>query len=694
MGTIWLKDVKGGLDSRRLPETLPGGTAIRANDGHVNRGGEFEQRAAFVSTYTLPAGQTVGLGFGQSSLYVFGSAPPPAMPKGVTYQRLQHPDGITPINRVLSFDLFATKIYVVAEFTDGTLYHFYDGTIVTDWQDGRARVPFQVTGGGIQPATPATGSFTVTGGSAGILNTFADVQINGVSILGVPVQHTGNNSTTAAAVAAQINAFVSAPDYTAVAVGAVINISTALTGTAGNGLLPVLVMTGDVAAGGIAALSGGTISAPSQLADLTVNGVSIVGGPIDWTTDNATTAAAIADSINTYASVPDYTATVVGNKVNLLAVDAGTAQNGFVVNFTLLRNFAVTPNAGVVLANGLAPGSVFQSGTFAKTIGSKMYVAAQQFLNFSAIKNPIGFQTIPANTGAGFIDMSTQAAGSEIVQAIGKYLSFLAVFAERVTQIWFYDPDPTLNKQTQILSNVGTLSPRSVTPYGDSDLFFLDETGVRSLKSRTISTVASTSDIGVAIDTLIVAKLANMTTLQRSKIIGLIEPSAGRFWLLFPDQIFVFSRFEGSQISAWSTYTPAVNNVAFNVDDATVFKKKVWVRSGDTIYAFGGVGTAVAYDTTSPELWLPYLDADAPTITKDFKTVDVACQGTWLITAGMEPTNINATDIVATVNATTYSGDNIPFEHSSTHVSLRFKGVGAGFKVLSAAAINYTREGE
>jgi hypothetical protein len=690
MGTIWLKDIKGGLDTRRMPETLPGGSAIRANDGHVNRGGEFEQRAAFVSVYDLPASLTVGLAANQSGLYVFGSGAAPAMPKGVTYQRIQHPDGVTPLFRVLSFDLFATKIYVVAEFTDGTVYHYYDGTRITDWQDGRARVSFTVTGGGIQAATAASGSFTVSGGSASVLNTFGDVQLNGVSILGAPVQHTGNNSTTAAAIAAQINAFVSMPDYVANAVGAVVTITAVATGIAANGLTPVLTLNGDVAATAIVALTGGAVSAPSQLAELTVNGVSIIGSAIDWTTNNATTAAAIADSINAYASTPDYTATVVGNKVNLLAVDAGTAPNGFAVAFTLVRNLVITPNAGVTLANGLAPGVVFQSGTFAKTIGSKVYVASQQFLNFSGVKIPTGFQSL--NVGAGFIDMSTQASGAEAVQAVAKYQQFIAVFAGRVTQIWYVDPDPTLNKQTQVLNNMGTLSPRSVTQFGDNDLFFLDESGVRSVKARDASNAASTSDIGIPIDTLIVEKLSAMTTLQRSKVVGLIEPSAGRFWLVFPDQIFVFSFFAGSHVSAWSTYTPAVDNVAFAIDDALVLKKKVYLRSGDKIYAYGGLGTVLAYDSTSPELWTPYLDAEAPGKDKDFKSVDVACEGTWVVSAGHDSTNLSASDTIATVDRTTYGGEKIPHEVTATHISLRFKGSGPGAKKIGAAIINF--EGE
>jgi hypothetical protein len=690
MGTIWIKDFKGGLEARRMPETLQGGSAILARDGHVNRGGEFEQRPAFVEEFTLPAGVTTGLGNGQSGICVFGDAAPPTMPRGVAYQRLQHPDNITPLFRVLSTDLFAQKIYAVAEFTDGTIYHFYDGARVTDWQVGRARLSVEVTGDGLQPAIAATGSFTINGGSASIVNNFDDVQLGGVSIIGAPVQHTGDNATTATAVANAINSYVSAPDYTAVAVGAVVNITAAATGIAANGLTPVLTMTGDVSSTAIVALSGGEVAVQSQLADITINGVSIISDPVDWATDNATTAALIAAEINKYASTPDYTATSIGDKLNILAVDPGVAPNGYAVNFSVLNNFAITPPAGNVLAEGLAPGVVFQSGTFVKTVGSKVYAAAGPNLNFSGIKLPAGWQSL--NVGAGFIDMSTEASGSEALQSIEKYLQYIVIFAGRVVQIWFVDPDPSLNKQTQVLNNVGTISPDSTTQFGDNDVFFLDESGIRSLRARDSSNAASTSDIGIPVDPLIVAKLQTLTALQRSRVKGLIEPTDGRFWLVFHDEIFVFSFFEGSKISAWSTYTPAVDGEPFIVDAARVFKKKVYLRSGDKIFVFGGLGVQPAYDGTEPELWTPYLDANAPAKKKDFKSLDVACEGVWAVRAGMQPKEIGVSDMVATVSGTTYNDDKIPFEHEASHVSLRFKGVGPGFKKIGAAAIHY--EGE
>lgn len=688
MGTIWLKDFKGGLDTRRMAETLPGGSLILGRDGHVNRGGEFEQRPAFVEAYALPAGLTKGLSNNASGVYVFGSGAAPVMPKGVTYQRLQHPDSVTPLSRILAYDLYQTKIYVIAEFEDGTQYHFYDGAIVTDWQDGRARFAFEVTGGSATPATAPSGSITISGGTAG--TELLTLKLGGVDLFSAPVQHTGDNATTAAAIAVAIDNYVSVPEYTAEAVGNVLTITGPL-GIGSEGLVPTVTVTGDFAVSGVVALAGGAEAAAAQLTDLTVNDVSVIDGAVDWATSNEATAEAIAAAVNNYSSTPDYTATAIGATVNLLAYDPGVGSNGFAVAFTLGSDMVFTPGSGA-LAGGLAPGDIFQSGSFAKTVGSKIYVANRQFLNFSGVLRPTGFQTEatePLNVGAGFIDMSTEFSGSEALQAIAKYLQFIAIFSGRVIQVWYVDPDPDLNKQQQVLNNMGTLSPRSVTQFGDNDLFFLDESGVRSLRARDSSNAASTTDIGIPVDTLIVAKLQSLTALERSQLVGLIEPTSGRFWLVFPDEIFVFSFFEGSKISAWTTYTPAIDNAPFTVDDSMVLRKKVYLRSGDTIYVFGGLGTVPEYDSTEPELWTPFLDADSPAEKKMFKGIDVACQGTWLVKAGHSPKDITAADTIATVDSTTYESDRIPHEVEATHISLRFTGIGPGAKKIAAAAIHF-----
>lgn len=802
MGTIWVKEFTGGLDARRMPETTSGGVLVRAVDGHINRGGEFEKRAAFVPVYRLPAGATKGLAAGKNGLYTFGHESPPTMPSGVSYQRIQAPDGVTALDRVPSYDLYGGLIYVVGEFADGSRYHYYDGVRVPGWFDGRARAAFSVTGGGVYAATNAVGSFEVTGGTLGGGNQITSIQIDGVTITSGAVAHTGNNATTAAAVAANITAHSSSPDYTATANGQTVTVTASATGTAANGKAIVVTVGGTATVGNLVNMAGGADAYSSTIDDVTVDGVSILDAPVTWATSNSDTAEAIAASINTAVSSPDYTATAVGETVNIVAETAGADANGRAVAFTLTGGFAVTPSTGLALAEGTDPtpataasgsfvvtggtnnvanklntvtidgveimggavqhtgsnittataiaaaingyvstpdytaaavddtvtitavdegaaingksidtavigdftvGSMqalsggtdaeatFIPGTFVKTIGSRMHSVSGPYEHFSGIKTPTKWTT--DTTGAGFIDMSTQASGSERLTALAKYQQNVAVIAERVIQIWYFDSDPANNSQKQVLNNTGTASPRSVTQFGDNDLFYLDESGLRSLRARDASNAAATSDIGVPVDPLIQEVLRSMTTEERESVVGLIEPGDGRFWLIMRDVIFVFSFFSGAKISAWSQYYPRTQSgdtvTSFTIEDAAVYRRKLYVRAGDTIYAYGGIGSELEYDDVEAEAWLPYLDANTPTRAKEFTGIDAAVTGTWEVRLAMDPTNLDASDKVATVDRTTYNLGKVDGLGSSTHASLRFKSKGSGAAKVSAAVLHY-----
>ena len=442
MGSVWVKEFVGGVDARRLPETTPGGALILGRDGHITRGGEFEQRAAFVKFAELPAG-TKGLSATATSLYVFGEAVAPAMPAGVLYQRLQPPAAET-MTELLSYTLFKGKIFASARFSTGLAYNFYDGVRVTDW-----------------PASP----------------------------------------------------------------------------------------------------------------------------------------------------------------------------------------FA----------------------TFVRTVAAKVYGVSGPNLHFSAVADATKFNS---GTGFGFIDMSTQATGSEELTSIAQYQNFIAVFAGRTIQLEFVDPDPSLNRLVQTLNNTGTIAPRSVTQFGDNDVFYLDSSGIRSLRARESINVAFTSDMGNPIDDLIVDKLIGMSEADRTKAIGIIEPRDGRLWLSLQDEIFVFSYFTASKISAWTTYRPG-----FVVDDMVVFKRKVYLRSGDTIYVYGGLDEQFTYEGVEAEAWLPYLDANEPARQKKFTGVDVSARGTWEVRAAYDPMNLSASDKVAIVTETTFNHHRVPMNGESTHLSVRFRSI-------------------
>jgi hypothetical protein len=135
-----LEDFRLGQDSRKSPTTAAPGTLLTLVNGHITRGGDLEVRKSLVSTYELPTG-TFGLGAVGGALYVFGSAPDPGVPSGITYQRLEHPSG-SAMTQVLDVNIFDSKLYVVAKFADDSIQHFYDGTLIDDFTDGKARGSF------------------------------------------------------------------------------------------------------------------------------------------------------------------------------------------------------------------------------------------------------------------------------------------------------------------------------------------------------------------------------------------------------------------------------------------------------------------------------------------------------------------------------------------------------------------------
>lgn len=689
MGTIWVKEFTGGLDTRRLPETTPANVMIRATDGHITRGGEFEKRAAFVPTFTLPSG-TIGLAHTRVGLVVFGHAAAPTMPSGVVYQRLRHPDGTTALSSVPSYDLYDGKIYAVGVFADGSIHHFYDGTRVEDWYDGRARTSFRVLGGASSAAVAASGAFTITDGSSGAGNRIDSVAVGGVPIISAHVTHTGDNATTATAVAAAINAHTSSPDYTAIAVGAQVIITAAIAGAAANGRPLTVATSGSVTVAGVIDLADGADAITSTLSALLVDGVAAISAPVSWAGTAKATAAAIAAAVASATSSPEYTAAASGDRVNIIASLAGVEANGRVVTLTAASGLLLSAPS-VILANGADSADAFTPGTFVRTIKSKMYSVADGLFHFSGIQQPTQWTTDVA--GAGFVNMATQNSGSEQLTAVARYQNLVAIFSPEVVQVWFVDPDPNLNTVSQVLVNTGTSCPQSVTQFGDSDVFYLDESGLRSLRARDSSNSAATTDIGVPVDDLIVAKLQSLTLAERQQVVGLINPTDKRFWLIVKDQVFVFSFYQSAQVSAWTTYELAVTvggvKTTFAAQNAVVWGRRVYLRSGNSIYAYGGTSTQLAYDETEADGWLPYLDASRPTAHKNWTGLDAAVSGLWEVRAATQPTDLAAEEVVARIYATTYSRHRVSYNHSSSHLSLRFKSRGAGPAVMSSLILHF-----
>jgi hypothetical protein len=235
-----LEDFRRGVDTRRAAFVSAAGALSRGVNVHVTSGGDIEVRKAFVEIATLPA-TTFGLGAFHGSLYTFGSVAPPALPSGFTYQQLSDPTSLA-MTSVVDIEPFDGEPFVIAKFGDITR-SFYAGARVKDLDTDVCRFRFSVTDGT---------------SSAGV-NKVTSITVNGVEVLDTDVDWATSHEATAAAIAAQVNSFVSTPNYTAYnPAGTAEVVITSPHGTISTGHAVVVTVAGNVTV----APSSGVMEAP------------------------------------------------------------------------------------------------------------------------------------------------------------------------------------------------------------------------------------------------------------------------------------------------------------------------------------------------------------------------------------------------------------------------------------------------
>jgi hypothetical protein len=524
----------------------------------------------------------------------------------------------------------------------------------------------------------------MSGGVDSVAASVTGVSVNGVQLLPAAIVRTGTLAELAATIAAAVTANISTPDYTAEADGTAVILTAFSPGRITNGRRITVTTAGDIESVFATLFDGGADTGDSSVSQVLVGGVNILPIPVSWSGDAAVTAAAIAAGIEANSAVSGYTAYTEDNTIIMASVLPGSAANGKAVQFVQAGSLTITPG---VSALGGGQSNPVKPGDSVQTSKSKVYSTSGSVMFFSGIRQPEKWNT--STIGAGFIDMSSESSGSEELIGVARYQNMLAVFAKENVQIWFTDPDPTLYRQVQILDNTGAVSNKSITRFGDTDLFYLDQSGLRSLKARDSSSAAATSDIGLPVDDLVIEKLLGMSELEQFNIIGVIEPRDKRFWLIMGDTIFVFTYYADSKVSAWSTYKPG-----FVISDALVFKRKLYVRSGDSIYVYGGLGSAREYDNIIAEAWLPYLDMSAPAERKQVTAIDAAVRGAWDMSISTDPNQPDAEELIATLQETSYAQLDIPAHGFSSHVSIRARSKGDGPCTFAAVVLHFQNADE
>jgi len=271
-----------------------------------------------------------------------------------------------------------------------------------------------------------------------------------------------------------------------------------------------------------------------------------------------------------------------------------------------VNTWAVTDDWTVALTALLTGAATIGKGNIAEqTYTSTIKLRNRMFLSFSnkfaMSSNSDATKWEEQDSGAAVISYTSQYGQQDTVQAFATMQGRLAVFGKFSIQVWQPDADPANFALQQVLDQAGTIATKSVRSVGDLDVFYLDRSGIRSLRSKEQLLNAYVDDIGTPVDLLVRADLIQVGAnyVDNSGACAIVEPSTKQYWLYLNSKIYCLSRYNASKISAWSTfdtrYQAVVTPNAASYDGSgnvtyTIFANEphYWVAgSGETSFVFG-----------------------------------------------------------------------------------------------------------
>lgn len=676
------------MDRRRPRGSGVPGSLWTAKNVVITRGGDIENAKKWVDIFDLPPG-TFGLAQAKGQLFAFGSADLSAsMPIGVQYQRLQASTAV--MVRVLDAKLFDGKFYVIAKFDDGTLYHFYNGNRVAHW-DGLAD-------------------------AAASYDTLAEYMADEI-----------NNETAVDAVA-----FGSQITLTARTPGTAFSISKATVNNGGNAdqditlaeLQANVSAQAEVRGTATIQITGGT-SNPGlhKIISVTVNAVEILTNDVDWATSNAATATLLAGSINNGTITHGYEAAAIGNTVTLTApAGTGSSVNGHALNVAASGDVTFSAPSSIIggvnaieavpqvySANFI--GTMESTDKFTITIdgidfhatprgaatGTSIYVKkkrvwspAGSLFYYCKQDDPSDWTNADPSSGAGFINISSDSEGSERLIAAGSYNLQTAIMSRNSIKMYSLFVDVTLIDDDQPIENSGTVAARSLVGYGNNDLFYLDLSGVRSLRPRYGTDSPYVGDIGSPIDTFITEFMASVPRYKVSRAVSAIDPLDGRLMIAVADRVYVLNYYPSNKVQAWTYLEPG-----FEISDFVRTRERLYARSGDTVYVYGGLfGTTwpSAEDGVDELVETPFLSAKSPATKKSNRGIDVDVSGAWDMNVLPDPIDENQEINIGRVWKNTFGmAADIGAPGTMTGMwAFKFRRQGqSGRALLSAFAVHY-----
>lgn len=407
----------------------------------------------------------------------------------------------------------------------------------------------------------------------------------------------------------------------------------------------------------------------------------------------------------------------------------GTTGVGSDTQFTFGGTWAVGDEWTLLLTDGTS-GFQTQVGAgnvtgvvpvFAYTFDQKVYVLAGATTYFSAVGTATTWND-PNETSASFVTLSNFYNAPEDLVSMSVYQGRLAFFSRTTIEIYTVAANPAQWQRNQVLANVGTFAANSVVAYGDLDVYFLSDSGYRSLRVLETTLNATIDDVGSPIDLIIQAQLATLTDAQKAAASGFQDPKTRNYIGSIPNSdnttstLYCLSQHTESKVDAWSTWQATWNNQGtqqpFIPQNWVIFNGLGYTRDVSGLYVYGAPA-ADQYDNCVPTVISSYnlLDIKKPQTIKQVKGLGIVAFGgpvagntsTWQVSCSIDPfsntfesviddsSQIQAQGTYSIIQSTT-DAEGIGWSSQGTHAAFKAVGSGFGFLKFSEISIIYDED--
>jgi hypothetical protein len=293
-------------------------------------------------------------------------------------------------------------------------------------------------------------------------------------------------------------------------------------------------------------------------------------------------------------------------------------------------------------------------------LASKVFAVNGDTVRYCKTGNPRDWS---AANDAGFLPTGLNSRGDRGANALGVYQNNLIVLSKDGAQVWKVDPDPAAMALQDIVENVGTSYPRTVSNVS-GDLYFLSDYGFRSITTLQLTNNLADVDVGSPIDSLV-----------RSRVkAGGFTPKAfyfygtGQYVCAMGNELFVYSISRTAKIAAWSHYFLPATADAFAELGQTLY-----IRCGDAVYKLDPDVHADQGQPFEVVIQLPYMDLKKPGRNKRIYGADLVMEGRCEFSVGFDVRDPTAFTDPVRVKGNTRGGGLIPVECCGTEFSLKFR---------------------